>query len=197
MCSHLGTALWSPLLRIESVPPFYNWRNIGSAGRSDFPWCPELQPPSSQGEPSTLESPSSSSPRPGTSRALLPKWILAHIIPLLEALQGVPAPCSVNSRLLFLLPTRLACLPTPQFCSSCSVAVFYFWSPLSHLSFSVGASSSPGIVNFTSLNLVNSFHFRPHPLACGILVPWPRIEPMPLAGGVRNLNYWTARGSLK
>ena len=30
-------------------------------------------------------------------------------------------------------------------------------------------------------------------VACGILVPWPGIEPMPPALGAQNLNHWTTR----
>ena len=30
-------------------------------------------------------------------------------------------------------------------------------------------------------------------MACGILVPWPRIEPVPLAVEARSLNHWTTR----
>ena len=33
--------------------------------------------------------------------------------------------------------------------------------------------------------------------ACGILVPWPGIEPMPPAMEVWSLNHWTARKSLR
>ena len=30
-------------------------------------------------------------------------------------------------------------------------------------------------------------------VACGILVPWPRIEPLPFGVEVQSLNHWTAR----
>ena len=30
--------------------------------------------------------------------------------------------------------------------------------------------------------------------ACGILVPWPEMEPMPPAVEARSLNHWTSRG---
>ena len=63
-------------------------------------------------------------PSPWCIKSASTKMHTCHIIPLLEALQGVPAPCSVNSRLLLLLPTRLSCLPTLQVCSPFSVAVF-------------------------------------------------------------------------
>ena len=35
------------------------------------------------------------------------------------------------------------------------------------------------------------FFFWPHHAACGILVPWPGIKPMPPAVEVRSLNHWT------
>ena len=35
--------------------------------------------------------------------------------------------------------------------------------------------------------------FWPHHAACGILVPWPGIEPAPPAVEAWSLNYWTAR----
>ena len=35
--------------------------------------------------------------------------------------------------------------------------------------------------------------FLPHCTACGILVPQPRIEPMPPAVEAQSLNHWTAR----
>ena len=35
--------------------------------------------------------------------------------------------------------------------------------------------------------------FWPHHAACGILVPQPGIQPIPLALGVQSLNHWTAR----
>ena len=35
--------------------------------------------------------------------------------------------------------------------------------------------------------------FWPHQAACGILVPWPGIEPTPPALEVRSLNHWTTR----
>ena len=37
------------------------------------------------------------------------------------------------------------------------------------------------------------FFFLPHHTACGILVPWPGIKPMPPALEVWSLNHWTAR----
>ena len=40
------------------------------------------------------------------------------------------------------------------------------------------------------------FSFWPHYLACGILVPWPEIEPSPPAVVARSLNHWTIRKSL-
>ena len=30
-------------------------------------------------------------------------------------------------------------------------------------------------------------------MACGILVPWPGIEPVPSSAEARNPNHWTAR----
>ena len=38
------------------------------------------------------------------------------------------------------------------------------------------------------------FFFLPHHVACGILGPWPGIEPRPLAVRVMSPNHWTARG---
>ena len=37
------------------------------------------------------------------------------------------------------------------------------------------------------------FFFWPHRKACGILVPWPGIEPVPAALEVWSLNHWKAR----
>ena len=37
------------------------------------------------------------------------------------------------------------------------------------------------------------FFFRLRHVACGILVPQPRIEPVPPAVEARRLNHWTAR----
>ena len=37
------------------------------------------------------------------------------------------------------------------------------------------------------------FIFWPHCKACGILVPWPGIEPTPTALEAWSLNHWTAR----
>ena len=41
-------------------------------------------------------------------------------------------------------------------------------------------------------NFVNTY-FWPRCTACGVLVPWPGIEPVPPAVEVRNPNHWTAR----
>ena len=35
--------------------------------------------------------------------------------------------------------------------------------------------------------------FWPHCMSCGILVPWPGIEPMSLAVEAQSLNHWTTR----
>ena len=37
------------------------------------------------------------------------------------------------------------------------------------------------------------FLFWLHHTACGILVPWPGIEPVPHAVEVQHPNHWTAR----
>ena len=37
------------------------------------------------------------------------------------------------------------------------------------------------------------FIFWPHHIVCGILVPWPRIKPMPPALETWSLNHWIAR----
>ena len=37
------------------------------------------------------------------------------------------------------------------------------------------------------------FSFWSHHMACGILVPWPGIEPTPPAVEVQSLHHWTAR----
>ena len=41
------------------------------------------------------------------------------------------------------------------------------------------------------------FYFWLHHLVCGILVPQPRIKPVPPALEVCSLNHWTAKGSPK
>ena len=52
---------------------------------------------------------------------------------------------------------------------------------------------------FTIINFKNIFIllllllFWPWQGPCEILVPWPRIEPMPPAVEARNLNHWTSR----
>ena len=38
------------------------------------------------------------------------------------------------------------------------------------------------------------FNFGAHCPACGMLIPRPRIEPMPPAGGAWRPNHWTAMG---
>ena len=37
----------------------------------------------------------------------------------------------------------------------------------------------------------------PHCMACGILVPWPGIEPGPAAVKAQSPNYWATREFLK
>ena len=37
------------------------------------------------------------------------------------------------------------------------------------------------------------FFFWPCCAACGIIIPWPGIEPMPPAMAMQSLNHWTAR----
>ena len=37
------------------------------------------------------------------------------------------------------------------------------------------------------------FSFWLHPAGCGILVPWPVIQPGPRAVAARSLNHWTTR----
>ena len=49
-------------------------------------------------------------------------------------------------------------------------------------------SSSIIIIHFTAGQL---FMFWPHHAACRILVPQPRIEPVPPTMEVRSLNNWT------
>ena len=44
-----------------------------------------------------------------------------------------------------------------------------------------------------SFSLWCLFLFLLHRAACGILVPWPGIKPMPPAVEARSLNHWTAR----
>ena len=39
----------------------------------------------------------------------------------------------------------------------------------------------------------NLFFFWPCSAACGILVPWPGIEPVPFALQEQSLNHWTSR----
>ena len=38
-----------------------------------------------------------------------------------------------------------------------------------------------------------SVFFWPHSAACGILIPWPGIEPVPLVLQEQSLNHWTSR----
>ena len=40
---------------------------------------------------------------------------------------------------------------------------------------------------------VTLFIYWPHSMVCGILVPWPGMEPMPPAGEAQSLNYLTTR----
>ena len=54
-------------------------------------------------------------------------------------------------------------------------------------------SSSIIIIHFTA---GQPFMFWPHHEACRILVPRPRIKPMPPTMEVRSLNNWTTRKGL-
>ena len=47
--------------------------------------------------------------------------------------------------------------------------------------------------NVLFLSFFLSFFFWPHRVACGILVPWPGIEPASPAWEARSLNHWTTR----
>lgn len=51
------------------------------------------------------------------------------------------------------------------------------------------AQASPG--EMVTVNI--SFFFGLCCIACGILVPWPGVEPTPTAVGAQNLNQWTIR----
>ena len=42
-------------------------------------------------------------------------------------------------------------------------------------------------------SVIHLFIFRPHCTACGILVPWPGIQPAPPALEARGLHHWTTR----
>ena len=41
--------------------------------------------------------------------------------------------------------------------------------------------------------VVVCFAFQPHHVACGILIPWPGIEPVTPALEAQNLNHWTIK----
>ncbi|XP_059972497.1 regulator of G-protein signaling 20 isoform X2 [Mesoplodon densirostris] len=64
------------------------------------------------------------------------------------------------------------------------------WTPHTLNSFSLSPDqlppSSPLLYGAGCLGV------NPHPAACGILVPRPRLEPTPPALGARSLNHWTA-----
>ena len=51
---------------------------------------------------------------------------------------------------------------------------------------------SPILISFISFFLIHFIFWR-HRVACGHLVPWPRVGPRPPAVEVWSLNYWTAR----
>ena len=46
---------------------------------------------------------------------------------------------------------------------------------------------------FLILHFYLQYFFSLHHVACGILVPWPGMEPAPLAVKVQSLNHWTTR----
>ena len=48
-------------------------------------------------------------------------------------------------------------------------------------------------VHLIQFHIVFFFFFWPHWVACGILVPWPGIEPESLAVRAPSPNHWTAR----
>ena len=51
----------------------------------------------------------------------------------------------------------------------------------------------PSLPHLTLHCYINLFFFLAMPCACGILVPWPGIEPMIPALGAHSLNHWTTR----
>ena len=69
----------------------------------------------------------------------------------------------------------------------------YWWLCLPQIR-NVGLSGGwmdPGICYYKSVPIL--FYFWPHCVACGILFPWPGIEPTPPALEAWSPNHWTAR----
>ena len=58
---------------------------------------------------------------------------------------------------------------------------------------SAGAACGPPQAAFHHLLKKYFIYLWPCPMACRILVLWPRIEPMPPAVEARSLNHWTSR----
>ena len=54
-------------------------------------------------------------------------------------------------------------------------------------------TEEPGGLQSTGLQKVGHEWFWLIPVACGILVPWPGMEPVPPVMKVRSLNHWTTR----
>ena len=82
-------------------------------------------------------------------------------------------------------------MPTIQFSGPPSSSS----SPLSHLPMLLiilNNSSHPVLVRVSSSCIKIFFFFWPPCMACGILVPWPGIEPEPTTVKVRSLVQWTA-----
>ena len=77
------------------------------------------------------------------------------------------------------------------------IIVLFYWCVIDlqcHVSFRCTAqwliyTHTEIYIYIYSLNLKNIFIFWPHHVACGILVPWPGIEPIPCAVEVQHPNH--------
>ena len=106
---------------------------------------------------------------------------LAKLARIQEKCHDSSVPLSMT--LLFPLITRADSLLVPQ-SSLCVWVMFLTWESV-HGRFKTTVS----VIFFKK----GSYLFGPHHMACGILVPWPGIEPMPPALEARSPNHWTTR----
>ena len=63
----------------------------------------------------------------------------------------------------------------------------------SHSELGIELGLEPELFNHPILTLFFLFLATPKSHACGIVVPWPEIEPVPSALGLQSLNHWTTR----
>ena len=105
---------------------------------------------------------------------------------------GPGLPPRTNYRGTKLLPMQD---PDGSFCLEGSVLPWL--SPDLHFQRVLQTTCSTGTTPGPSHSLpyfhVSSSFFWPHQMACGILVPQPGIEPVPLAVKARSPNHWTTR----